>query len=226
MLKGIYVLERMGLMHRDLKPSNFLYSHNTRRGYITDFGLAEVVLTSPPEQPLNQEDSLILRLYELQKQGKIFNRYGTRGYMAPEVVFNQELQSTAVDVWSAGVTLLSMLTRHHPNMLPVDRETIASDKVKDILPFVCLFGYEGVIKLATQVFSKKCLKIECELALPSPYHFIKPLDIENLICERFSKSFKKRGADLLRKIFIGDWTIRYTAADALAHDFFKEVRGR
>lgn len=65
--------------------------------------------------------------------------------MAPEVVFNQYLQGTAVDVWSAGVTMLSMMTRHHPNLLPVDRENIPSDKVKDVLPFVCLFGYEGAI---------------------------------------------------------------------------------
>ena len=54
MLKGIYMFERLGIMHRDLKPSNFLYSHKTRRGYITDFGLAEVVI-SHTDQPLNQD---------------------------------------------------------------------------------------------------------------------------------------------------------------------------
>lgn len=66
MLKGIYMFERMGIMHRDLKPSNFLYSHKTRRGYITDYGLAEIVFTYH-NYPLNQEEPLIRRIYELQK---------------------------------------------------------------------------------------------------------------------------------------------------------------
>ncbi len=53
MLKAIYLMERMGVMHRDLKPSNFLYSHKNRKGFITDFGLAEVVLHPVKNTPVN-----------------------------------------------------------------------------------------------------------------------------------------------------------------------------
>ncbi len=30
-------------MHRDIKPGNFLFNPRTKRGYLTDFGLAEII---------------------------------------------------------------------------------------------------------------------------------------------------------------------------------------
>eukprot|EP00960_Hanusia_phi_P027987 747136-Hanusia_phi.AAC.1 len=44
------------------------------------------------------------------------NRGGTRGYRAPEVLMGSQHQTTAVDVWSAGVILLNLLCRrtHFP----------------------------------------------------------------------------------------------------------------
>ncbi|EKX46330.1 hypothetical protein GUITHDRAFT_107937 [Guillardia theta CCMP2712] len=39
------------------------------------------------------------------------NRAGTRGYRAPEVLMGMQCQTTAVDVWAAGVVLLTLLCR-------------------------------------------------------------------------------------------------------------------
>ena len=41
-------------------------------------------------------------------------RSGTRGFRAPEVLLRVRNQTTAIDVWSAGVILLSILSRHYP----------------------------------------------------------------------------------------------------------------
>ena len=38
-------------------------------------------------------------------------RAGTAGFRPPEVLLKSSTQSTAVDVWAAGVILLSMVTR-------------------------------------------------------------------------------------------------------------------
>ncbi|CAG8823557.1 14410_t:CDS:2, partial [Racocetra persica] len=42
------------------------------------------------------------------------NRAGTRGFRAPEVLFRVEKQTTAIDIWSAGVILITILSHHYP----------------------------------------------------------------------------------------------------------------
>lgn len=42
LLIGLRNLKELGIYHRDIKPGNFLYSPETRRGMIIDFGLAEL----------------------------------------------------------------------------------------------------------------------------------------------------------------------------------------
>ncbi|KNC48912.1 CDC7 protein kinase [Thecamonas trahens ATCC 50062] len=60
------------------------------------------------------------RLAQLQAQGndrkraRVAARAGTRGFRAPEVLLRVEEQTTAIDVWSAGVILLCMLLRKYP----------------------------------------------------------------------------------------------------------------
>lgn len=42
------------------------------------------------------------------------NRGGTRGFRAPEVLLKVAHQTTAIDIWSAGVIMLSMLCNRFP----------------------------------------------------------------------------------------------------------------
>ena len=42
------------------------------------------------------------------------SRAGTRGYRAPEVLFKYPFQTCLVDIWSAGVILLGLVTRRFP----------------------------------------------------------------------------------------------------------------
>ena len=42
------------------------------------------------------------------------NRAGTRGFRAPEVLFKCTAQTTKIDIWSAGIILLTILSRRFP----------------------------------------------------------------------------------------------------------------
>lgn len=85
LLTGLRDLHCLGILHRDIKPENLLL---TADGVlrIADFGWCADLRDGP--------SSLA----------------GTFQYMAPEILSEQGVQTEAVDVWSAGVSVLQLLT--------------------------------------------------------------------------------------------------------------------
>lgn len=79
------------VVHRDVKPANILITGESRVK-ITDFGIARLDSSN-----LTQEGQLL----------------GTPNYMAPEQIQGKEVDSRA-DLFSLGVVLYEMLTRHKP----------------------------------------------------------------------------------------------------------------
>ena len=83
------------ILHCDVKPQNILLD-STYQPKVADFGLSK----------LQNRDVL--------KNSSFSNIRGTRGYMAPEWVFNLPITSK-VDVYSYGIVVLEMVTGKGPS---------------------------------------------------------------------------------------------------------------
>src|SRR3984893_10007614 len=79
------------VIHRDVKPANILITADDRVK-ITDFGIARLDTSN-----LTQEGQLL----------------GTPNYMSPEQILGRDIDARA-DIFSRGVVLYEMLTRHKP----------------------------------------------------------------------------------------------------------------
>jgi protein phosphatase len=91
MLKGLGTLHRLNILHRDIKPHN-LHLGDDDRLRILDMGVAvSIGLGHEPAAP----------------------NAGTPSYLAPEL-FSGATPSVSSDLYSAGVTLYHLLTRHYP----------------------------------------------------------------------------------------------------------------
>jgi serine/threonine protein kinase len=89
------------ILHCDIKPQNILLDSNFQPK-LADFGLSK--LKNRNNINNNSEFSMIR---------------GTRGYMAPEWIFNLPITSK-VDVYSYGVVLLEMVTGKSPTMMNIE----------------------------------------------------------------------------------------------------------
>lgn len=91
LLKGMGALHRLNILHRDIKPDNLHLGDDDRlrildMGVAISFGLGQEAVASDA---------------------------GTPSYLAPEL-FSGGKPSVASDLYSAGVTLYHLLTRHYP----------------------------------------------------------------------------------------------------------------
>jgi glycogen synthase kinase 3 beta len=87
MFSGLAYLHDLGLAHRDIKPENLLVNPNTKELKIADFGSAKYLRS-------NEKNTTYI---------------ATRGYRAPELLFDADTYTTAVDIWAAGCVLAELL---------------------------------------------------------------------------------------------------------------------
>jgi len=148
MLKAVEHLANNGIMHRDIKPSNFLYDKHTKTGLLIDFGLSELELNSQNKPIKNEDNDVVKKIAQLQKQLKIRNRTGTKGYMPPEALFNYHTQTSAVDIWACGVIFLSFCAGRHPVFSLNNSSKIKNFTISNLIPLTCLFGSNAIKEIA------------------------------------------------------------------------------
>lgn len=97
-IEGVDHAHRSLVAHRDLKPENILLDGN-KVVKIADFGLSN-----------------------LMKDGRLLKtNCGSLNYAAPEIIGRRAYEGTAVDVWSCGVILYTMMVC----ALPFDEEVVS-----------------------------------------------------------------------------------------------------
>lgn len=159
LLLALNFIHERGVIHRDIKPTNFLYNPFTRRGVLVDFGLAETqseCISSKCPCYTRSEFKNIYRQLEVennsqfpkngylkddQRPGRRANRAGTRGFRAPEVLLKCNNQTKSIDIWSAGVMLLTLLSRRFPFFN-------STDDVDALMEITAIFGVEEMKKCA------------------------------------------------------------------------------
>lgn len=140
-------------------------------------------------------------------------RAGTRGFRPPEVLMRYPHQTVAVDIWSAGVTLLCILSQRYPFFQ-------SPDDLTALCEIACVCGSEQLQFVATNVLQKSF----------HPPTFYRKCDWKEL-CEKLQKdawdsklcNVPDSAYDLLDRCLDPNPFTRITAEAALRHPFLVQT---
>ena len=105
-ISALQYCHAQGVLHRDVKPGNLLVS-SAGIIQLCDFGLAKPLSTSSPELRTDEPSGLLPDDGEPDSQSR---GMCTLQYRPPEVLLGGPAENAAVDVYSAGATLVELLT--------------------------------------------------------------------------------------------------------------------
>ena len=234
LISALHSVHKAGIIHRDIKPTNFLYDHTKCRGVLVDFGLAEKQGTDwQPclciENRDKRRDRFIssFAVDQLQanptgisigypkndpRQSRRANRAGTRGFRAPEVLLKCTSQTTKIDMWSAGVILLTLLARRFPFFN-------SADDVDAIIEMSSIFGkrkmknvaaiHGSVFETNIETIGERGYTLEKIVVWASCREKDGPL-----------RKGERQAVDFLGGLLELDVGKRWSAKEALNHDFF------
>ncbi|KAJ3126419.1 hypothetical protein HK098_007552 [Nowakowskiella sp. JEL0407] len=223
LFRALAHMHSFNILHRDIKPSNFLFDTNKKTGILVDFGLAErrMISNDSRNENGNVGGGHSLGKYKVPtklRPGFLKNdprpsirasRAGTRGFRPPEVLMKISNQTIAIDVWAAGVILLSLFSGRFPFF---NSRTDA----EAFIELAIIFGRDKMKKL--------CNKYGREFTTTIPSIQPKTPSLASF-CD---KSYPERsftvpsdGWDFLDRVLCLDPEFRITAREALDHPFLK-----
>lgn len=216
-----------GILHRDIKPTNFLYEPSRRSGVLVDFGLAEWEGTD--NKPCLCTESSMDRRHRVQnsvaaqtgptngyprndsRPSRRANRAGTRGFRAPEVLLKCTSQTTKIDIWSAGVILLTILSRRFPFFN-------SADDVEAMIEIATIFGVKKM--KACAFLHGTFFETNVPTIGQNGFSFEKLILWSTSRSDRLSEE-ERLAVDFLEGCFELDPNRRISAAEALEHPFLK-----
>ena len=149
----------------------------------------------------------------MQKLNGFTRRIGTRGFLAPETIFNTKEQGKGVDIWAAGVILLSFFNQRMPVLNLNKFSKIKDVVIREIIPILIIFGINKVKDIAYNFGIKTYIPDNFSSVIINDglKGMINRADVDDI------------GLDLLEKMLELDYRKRITAEGALNHPFFKDV---
>ena len=154
LLSALSYVHSHGIIHRDVNPSNYLFNRELGRGKLIDFGLVQLNSKPPKIQKyIRNSSSAPMKCSHpascmcttcLGRKEKKAPRSGTPGYRAPEVLLKYCHQTSAIDVWSCGVILLSLLSKKYPFFT-------ANDDSAALAEIVGIFGVSKSTHAANEI---------------------------------------------------------------------------
>jgi len=189
LLKALRYCHRNGIIHRDVKPHNMVINHDTKELRLIDFGLAEFY---HPGQEYN-------------------SRVASRHYKGPELLACVRDYDYALDVWSFGCVLASLIFQKVPFFPGADNY----DQMKKIAKVL------GTVPLAKYLEKYKAV-LDPRIASIMGSYTTKPWS--KFIWEGVREKANPLAIDLLDKCLRYDHQERLTANEAMKHPYFDPVR--
>ena len=177
------------IMHRDIKSGNIVVNTLTKELNVIDWGLSEYYISNY----------------------KYNTRVGTRFYKAPELLLDYKKYDYAIDIWSAGCVLASLLFQK-------DFFFKGSDLNNQIIKIAEVFGYKEFEKF----YNKYQNDIRINKKVMEQIKNFEKKEWKSFVNENNKYLVNDDVIDLLDKMLKFDPSERIKAKDAINHPYFKE----
>ena len=177
------------IMHRDIKSGNIVVNTITKELNVIDWGLSEYYISNY----------------------KYNTRVGTRFYKAPELLLDYKKYDYAIDIWSAGCVLASLLFQK-------DFFFKGSDLNNQIIKIAEVFGYKEFEKF----YNKYQNDIRINKKVMEQIKNFEKKEWKSFVNENNIYLVNDDVIDLLDKMLKFDPSERIKAKDAINHPYFKE----
>jgi len=190
-------------------------------------------------KPKEKKDSLIIVQKEFTKEyakdPQLSGYVATRWYRSPELILQEKVYTTAIDMWGAGCVFAELLEMVKENLTSIDKRS-ALFPGQSCFPLSPVLIYDASVMVPSkpQDQLKTILQFIDELT-PSDLSFLKDKTkkkyVKSLLGKNNKVDFKEKfpaasdqAIDLLKRMLEFNPLKRISAREALNHCYFEEIR--